>query len=244
MLCFMVFGSGVAAARDIGFVRGLSQAGFRSLSEEAGATIAYRKVGPAAPLGVTGFDVGLEVSAVDIREDSAYWQAAFGDHAPSLIYLPRLRVRKGLLFGIDVGASYLKVPDSNVQVFGFELAKALLEGTAATPALGLRATYSRLSGVDDLELQTVGLDACVSKGLMFVTPYAGVGGLWIDSKAKGRLQSLATSTPGLGPLQEEKFFQPRVFAGLEIKPLPLFRVVGEIEYSERPVYTLKAAIGF
>jgi hypothetical protein len=111
-----------AMAKDISFgTTTLGQGEFRSLSKEAGAAIGYRNTAPAEPLGTTGFDAGVEVSAVDIKSDSAYWRAAFGNDAPSYLVLPKVRVRKGLPFGIDVGAMYSFLPDSNVKLYGFEV---------------------------------------------------------------------------------------------------------------------------
>src|SRR5436189_227364 len=52
---------------------------------------------------------------------------------------------------------------------------------AVNPALGLRGTYSKLSGVDQLELNTKGLELTISKGFAFFTPYAGVGHVWTES---------------------------------------------------------------
>ena len=234
--------AGTATAKDISFVTGLAQDQFKSLSKEAGAALAYRNLAPAAPLGITGFDAGVQVSAIDVRKESAYWQSAFNNDAPDFLFIPSLRVRKGLPFGIDVGAMYSYVPDSNVKLYGFEVAKALLEGTVATPALGVRATYTKLAGVNDLDLQTVGVDASISKGFLIFTPYAGAGMLWIDSEAKGKLKD--GTLPGGTVLTEEKIWQPRGFAGLKITPFPLFGVTAEVEYAVRPIYSLKAAINF
>jgi hypothetical protein len=237
--------AGAANAADLSFISGLAQGQFKDLSKEAGAALSYKNLAPAAPLGLTGFDIGVEVTAVDINSGSVYWQAAFNNNpndVPSLLYIPKIRARKGLPFGIDIGVMYSKVPDSNVQLYGGEISKAILDGTAATPALGVRATYTKLAGVNDIDLQTVGVDASISKGIFFLTPYAGVGGVWTDSKAKGNLQALSTSA-GI-PLAEEKIWQPRYFAGLEIKPFPFGRIVGEAEYMNRPIYSLKVAIGF
>jgi len=234
--------AGPAAAKDISFITGLVQDQFRSLSKEAGAALAYKNLAPAAPLGITGFDAGVQVSAIDVRKESAYWKSAFNNDAPDFLLLPSIRVRKGLPFGIDVGAMYSYVPDSNIKLFGAEVSKALLEGSVATPALGVRATYTKLTGVDDLDLQTVGFDASISKGFLILTPYVGAGMLWIDSEAKGKLQSLSVSA-GV-PLKEEKIWLPRGFAGLKISPLPFFGITAELEYAVRPIYSLKAAVNF
>ena len=66
----------------------------------------------------------------------------------------------------------------------------------ATPALGVRATYSKLNGIDDFDLQTAGIDATISKGFLFLTPYAGAGMLWIDGKYNGSAASLSNEVSG------------------------------------------------
>ena len=240
-LSLAVFGGTEAMARDISFSSAITQKDFRDLTRQAGAAISYKNTAPAEPLGITGFDAGVEMSAIDIS-DSSYWKAAFRNDAPSFLVIPKLRARKGLPFGIDVGAMYSYVPDSNIKLWGVELSKAILEGTVATPAVGIRATYSRLAGVNDLDLQTAGIDASISKGFLILTPYAGVGGVWVKSEAKGNLKSLAAAAGA--PLDNENVFQPRVFGGLKFTPLPLFGVTAEVEYQQRPIYSLKAALSF
>jgi hypothetical protein len=225
-----------AVAADISFIRGIGQGEFKDLSKEAGAALGYRNMAPAAPLGITGFDIGLEASAINIEHNSSYWKSAFGDDAPSYLIIPKIRARKGLPFGIDVGAMYSYVPDSNIKLYGAELSKSILDGTMATPAVGVRATYTKLAGVNDLGLHTYGVDASVSKGFLFLTPYAGAGMMWINSEAKGFLQPLGLKT--------ENITVPRFFGGLVISPLPLLGITAEAEYAVRPIYSLKAAISF
>lgn len=240
-LSLAVFGTTRAMARDISFSSAISQKNFKELSREAGAAISYKNTAPAEPLGITGFDAGVEISAIDIS-NSSYWNAAFDNDAPSYLVIPKVRARKGLPFGIDVGAMYSYVPDTNIKLWGVEVSKAILEGTAATPALGVRATYTRLSGVDDLDLQTAGIDASISKGFVILTPYVGVGGVWVNADAKGSLQALATAASA--PLDSESVFQPRIFGGVKLSPIPLFGITAEVEYQERPIYSLKAALSF
>lgn len=229
-----------ALATDISFtptsVVGFGQSEFKDLSKEAGAALGYRNMAPAAPLGITGFDIGGEVSAISIDKNSNYWNAAFGNDAPSYLVIPKIRARKGLPFGIDIGAMYSYVPSSNIKLYGAELSKSILDGTMATPAVGVRATYTKLAGVDDLALQTYGVDASISKGFLFITPYAGAGMMWINSEAKGFLQPLG--------LKKENITVPRVFGGVKISPLPLLGITVEAEYAVRPIYSLKAAVSF
>lgn len=225
------------AAADIGFISAIGQGTFRSLSKEAGMALAYRVGTPPQPLGTTGFDAGIELSLIDIG--SSYWNEAFrGNSHPDYIVLPKLRVRKGLPFGIDIGGMYANASNTNIQLYGAELNKSFFDGNALFPTLALRGSYTKLAGVNDLDIQTVGLDATIGKGIFILTPYAGGGAVWIDSKVAGNLKTLAPV------LKNEQIWQPRVFAGVEIKPIPLVRVLVEAEYALRPIYTVKAAIGF
>lgn len=229
-------------AADISFttasVSGFGQKEFKNLSKEAGAALGYRNMAPAAPLGVTGFDIGVEVSAININKSSKDWSSAFNNDAPSYLVIPKIRARKGLPLGIDVGAMYSYVPDSNIKLYGAELSKAILDGGMATPAVGVRATYTKLAGVNDLSLQTYGVDASVSKGFLFITPYAGAGMMWVNSNARGNLHTLVPS------LTSETISVPRVFGGLKLSPLPLLGITAEAEYAARPIYSLKAAVSF
>ena len=227
-----------AVAADISFITGIAQGEFKSLSKEAGAAIGYRNMAPAAPLGITGFDIGGEVSAISIDTSSTHWKRAFDEDAPSYLVIPKIRARKGLPLGIDVGAMYSYVPGSNIKLYGAELSKSILDGSVATPAVGVRGTYTKLAGVNDLGLQTYGIDASISKGFPFLTPYAGAGMMWIKSEAKGKLKALVPS------LTKENISVPRFFGGIVIFPLPLLGFTVEAEYAVRPIYSLKAAISF
>ena len=227
-----------APAADINFTTGITQDQFKSLSREAGVALGYRNMAPSVSLGVTGFDAGVELSVMSIDKNSTYWNAAFANDAPSYLAVPKIRVRKGLPFGIDVGAVYSYIPDTNINLYGAELSKSIIEGSAASPAVGVRATYTRLVGVDDLALQMYGVDASVSKGFLFITPYAGAGLMQIRSEAKGQLRTLAPT------LKDETLTVPRYFGGLRLTPFPLFSVTAEAEYADRPIYSFKAAIQF
>ena len=226
-------------ASDIHFSSTIGQGEFRDLSKEAGAALGYRNMAPALSLGISGFDIGGEVSAI---KTSNNLNAAFNGDAPSYLVIPKIRARKGLPFGIDVGAMYSYVPGSNIKLYGAELSKSILEGGMASPAVGVRATYTKLAGVDDLSLQTYGIDASVSKGFLFVTPYAGAGMMWVNSEAKGNLKAMEQAAGK--DLKSETIAIPRVFGGLTISPLPLFGITAEAEYAVRPIFSLKAAVSF
>ena len=131
-------------------------------------------------MGALGFDIGFEVSSTSL-ESSALETATSGEATSSRLLVPKLHISKGLPFGFDVGAFYTSVPSSNISLIGGELSYAIFEGGMMTPAISIRGTFSRLTGVDQLDLTTKGLELSISKGFAMFTPYAGIGTVWIDS---------------------------------------------------------------
>ena len=181
-----------------------TQSDFRLLSEDLGAALSYKPLSPGEPLGVTGFDLGIEVTATQL-ENSARYSNAFTGSVPDTLYLPKLHIHKGLPFGFDIGASYSAVPDSNIKVWGAEVRYAILKGSTTMPALALRASYSALDGVDQLKFNTTGVDLSISKGFAIFTPYAGIGRVWVRS------------TPDPSTLKtEEDFDVGKVFVGVNM----------------------------
>ena len=126
-----------AMAASITTLGTLGQAEFRTLSEDLGAALSYKPVTPAAPLGTTGFDIGVEVTQTDMSKSSQAWsKATNGGSTISKLYVPKLHVAKGLPFGIDVAAFYSKIPTTNISLCGGELRYAILDGGLAIPAIG------------------------------------------------------------------------------------------------------------
>lgn len=210
----------------------LSQDEFKNLSTEAGLALSYLPLSPAESLGILGFDIGAEVTAANIREDRSYWRKVTPD-PPSYLVLPKLHVQKGLPFGFDIGAVYSKVPQSNISMVGGELKWAFLSGNAIYPAVAVRGSYTKLLGVSDLDLQTIGADLSISKGMAFVTPYAGIGQVWIKSKEKVEALSL----------RQESLNLTKGFVGVKISLL-IVNLVAEADFSKIPLYTLRLNIGF
>jgi hypothetical protein len=225
--------AGNSMAWDIHIPAGFGQGEFKDLTREFGSAIAYRNLAPAEPLGITGFDVAAQASFINIDKEAAQWKKVTNE-APSYIVYPSVRARKGLPFGIDVGAMYSYVANTDIQLYGAEISKAILEGGIASPALGIRGSYTRLAGAGDLSLQTAGIDASISKGFIFVTPYAGGGMLWLDGKSNSNVVSL----------KSESLWQPRGFVGVKISPLPLIGLTAEMEYAARPIYSVKLGVSF
>jgi hypothetical protein len=191
-----------AWAQQIDQLQTVNQAEFRLLSEDLGAALSFHAQIPAEALGITGFDLGVGVTATKMQ-NAALLQRVTSDDADATLYVPTLRLHKGLPAGFDIGLTYASVPGSNIRYTGGELRYAILQGGPATPAIGLRGSLTKLSGVDQLAFSTRGLDVSISKGFAFLTPYAGAGRVWVESDPRG--------TAGL---QTEKFSLSKVFIGL------------------------------
>ena len=194
------------ASNSISNLSTLSQSEFRDLSEDLGSALSYKPVMPGAALGITGFDLGIEVTQTKMTKSSQIWSKITGSgNSVSNLYLPKLHIDKGLPFGIDVAAFYSKVPTTNVKLVGGELRYALVDGGVATPAVALRYAITKMSGVDVLSLGTRSLDVSISKGFAVFTPYAGIGKVWTNS------------TPDAASgLNKESFSQGKVLAGVNM----------------------------
>lgn len=176
------------------------QAGFRAFSEDMGAALSYKAVTPAAPLGVTGFDVGVEVTSTQLQ--SPAFRQVSGNNTTSLI-VPKLHVAKGLPMGFDIAGFYSAIPTTNISLYGAELRYAILEGGIAQPAVAVRGSFSKLSGVTGWSLDTKAVDLSISKGFAILTPYAGVGSVWTNSDATATGTGLAV----------ESFRKNKIFLG-------------------------------
>jgi hypothetical protein len=180
----------------------ITQPEFRLLSEDLGAVLSYRGQTPTTPLGTTGFDVGIGVTSSKIQ-NVAILDKATSNSAKSTVYLPTLHAHKGLPFGFDIGVVYASIPDSNIKFYGGEVRYAIVQGGVATPAVGVRGSMTKLSGVDQLGVDTRGIDLSISKGFTILTPYAGIGKVWVKSDPHG-----------VATLTNEEFSLTKVFYGV------------------------------
>lgn len=191
-----------AHAGDFTSIGALTQGEFRRLAEDLGAATSYKGVTPATPLGLIGFDVGVEVSATDVKNTGVFNAAGAG--SASTLYLPKVHLHKGLFGNLDIGGFVGALSDLGGTVAGAEVRWAFLGDTATTPAMAVRVSGSKTLDLGSVDVDTIAADLVVSKRLTIVTPYAGFGTVRTSAKASG------TS------LGEEKFNQGRGFAGVNV----------------------------
>lgn len=203
LFCVLGVAAQPAFANDLNNLQALAQSEFRALSEDLGSALSYKPLTPAEPLGVTGFDMGFEVTSTKMSKSEQAWKTATGG-ANSDLWVPKLHIAKGLPLDIDIAAFYSAIPSTNIKLYGAELRYAVLPGSVATPAVAIRGSYTKLGGVEQLAFNTKGLDVSISKGFAMFTPYAGIGQVWVSS------------TANTGNLAAESFTQSKVFAGLNL----------------------------
>ena len=122
-------------------------------------------------------------TATKIDGEASYWRRATAGRTRSGNFIfPHAAGRVGLPVGIDLAASYGRLPGTNVRTAGGEIKWSFVKGSATVPAVALRLAHTRMNGVDQMDLKGTLLDLSVSKGLGPFTPYGGVGRLWVDSK--------------------------------------------------------------
>lgn len=182
-------------AGDITNLPALNQNQFNDLSTDLSAVLTMKQFEPAAPEGLLGFNIGVDATVTNVAHQ-ADWNTATNSTDVTSVPMARVRVTKGLPFGFDIGGYYSSAPGTNIKVWGGELRYAIVEGGTLTPAVGLRATYNRLSGVSQLGFNSRSLDLSVSKGFGPFTPYAGIGRVWANSnpEASTGLQNYSFSS--------------------------------------------------
>ncbi|HKV96537.1 MAG TPA: hypothetical protein VJR90_03475 [Gammaproteobacteria bacterium] len=212
------------ASNDINNLPALTQGQFHDLSADLGAVLSFKQLQSAEAEGITGFDLGLDLSSTNVAHAAA-WNTATSGSGVTTIPMARVSVSKGLPFGFDIGGFYSGATNSNIKDYGAEVRYALVDDGVLTPAVGLRAAFSRLTGVSQLSFQTKSLSLSVSKSLGPFIPYAGIGRVWINSNPDA-----ATG------LQEENFTADESFVGLAFEfgvhlALELNRTAGNNTYS-------------
>ncbi len=179
----------------------LSRNNFVLLAKDFTAAASYKAVAPGEPLGLTGFDLGVELTATRLESETV-WKQAGAD--VSTLPIPKLHLIKGLPADFNVGFFYASVPNSSIQLIGGELSYAFFSGGVIAPAVAARAAYTQLSGVDQLDLNTKSIEFTASKGFLNLMPYVGVGQVWGDVTAK---------VGGLGSVSVDA---TKLFAGLNM----------------------------
>ena len=186
------------------------------------------------------FDIGIAVTGVQIDTEAGYWQRAVGEDfsvAGGYVGIPRLVVSKGL-GAITVAGTYAKLQDTDITTWGGSVDLPIVNGGLVKPTLALRGSYSQLSGIEEFDLKTYGLELFLGKGFGPVTPYVAVGRMRSD--AVGRIPA-TQFTPVI--LLTDQSDVNRFTAGVRFSIVGPKLVVEATQAEERS-YSAKLSFGF
>ncbi len=188
----------VAQAAAFDGVNSLTQAQLDSLGKDLGATFSHKSNGPAYALGLTGFEIGASAGVATLANSAIYDKANPSSKSISdVVSVSSLYAVKGLPFGFDVGASLRNL--GGYGVYGVDARYSILDGGILTPSVVARIAHTEATDSSKLSFSANSADISVSKGFLFVVPYAGVGTVASD---------VSTS------LLKSNNTQSRVFAGI------------------------------
>ena len=131
---------------------------------------------------------------------------------------------------------YSQVPNTDIKLIGGEIKYAILKGGVVMPAVAVRGAYTRLLGVDVIDISTRSLDLSISKRILMVTPYAGVGEVWITSTPK-------PTTAGV-ILEKENITGTKPFVGFKFSFLPVLNMAAEADFAKVKAYSLRLNLHF
>jgi hypothetical protein len=229
-----VFSAGLTTetwAGDLSNFSTINQSEFLSLSKDLAAATSSKPSEPAAPMGMSGFDISGSVSVTETQSSSA-WTKVTGSSTPHLP-IAKLYATKGLPWDIDVGVFTATLPTTNLTASGIHAKYALISGNTVLPALAARVGYSRIGGGAQMDLSNTSYDLLISKGFLGITPYAGVGIVKSSAKLKG-----------VSGLNSENFNQQKTFAGVSWNML-LLNISAEYDRTGQiSSYSIKTGLRF
>ncbi|HEV7923661.1 MAG TPA: DUF6588 family protein [Thermoanaerobaculia bacterium] len=225
-----------AQAPDVSFDPTITQAQFRKFSHLVGQGIYPTPVAPAGASGLLRFEAGVAATLVDVDETAAYWQNATGSDFTTSGYLavPRIIVTKGLSKA-SISGTYAKIQDSDIKMYGGTLDVPIIDGGFVTPTLALRGGYSQISGVENFDLKTYGVELFLGKGFGPVTPYGAIG--------RQRTDSRGTITGPIPVTLTDKSDINRYTVGVRLN-LFLPKITVEATQAEERSYAAKVSFGF
>ncbi len=227
-MCFLLLIS-VSNAAEIG-IANLAQSELDSFGKQVGFLLARRQYKGADPLGLIGFNMGVEATAVKL-EDTSIWNKSYStSSAPSYLFFPVAHIKKGLPLNIDIGLRGGIAPGADLSLMGGEISCAPIAGSIMTPAVNLFLAYSVLSGGKNFDLNSTSVGASISKGIGIITPYAGVS-----------YDQTKLSVKGL-PLQDTTNPNLRQFVGVKLN-MVILSLCAEADFDEMQSYGLSLDIG-
>jgi hypothetical protein len=217
----LALAAGPARAGSFEFDAHFTESDLEGLAEAFGDTLTFPNLGTAAPTGLPGFEVLAAAGGPQVDTGSDWWHYVDASTAGGVLYGQRLILRKGLPFNLDVGVQAGQVAGESFQ--GAEVRWAVLEGGTVSPAVALRASYSRLS-TSPFACEVAEGQLLISKGFLVVSPYGGVGYRRVSARASyGEPEATHSVDHNRGT----------VTVGARVTLFPFLHIVGEARKSSK-----------
>lgn len=227
--------SATAFAGEFQIMPTLTQSQFSDLISDIGLAVTPTPNSPAEPLKLLGFDVAVESQLTTIDDGADRWENSWdGASVDNTIWANRIHIQKGLPFGVDLGVSYTKGVNIEFNAVTLEAKYAFLKGSVVTPAVSAKVAYTKVFGLEDINLQTGLAGLYISKGFLILTPYAGIEDVYT-----------VASDDTAYSLDDEQANAIRGMVGLQVCPFPF--VVFNVEAAKGGnvnQFGVKAAIRF
>jgi hypothetical protein len=202
-----------ANAGDLGNVGSLTQGQFNLLAEDVGSALSYTGGSAGATLSLPGIDLSYAFGASRIQNRAIWEQARTSGSVSTYLPLSTLGAVVHLPFNLDLAGQYVVAHSTDLRVAGAQLRWGFLPETLTTPSMSATLSYSRLLSRDDISFDSVGIGLGISKKLLVVTPYGGVGRFWSKTKA--------TNVPTLRTVSNQ---HNRVYVGVRFNFLLNFAI--------------------
>jgi hypothetical protein len=193
-------------------------ASFKRLVNQLGFALAPTAMHTARTVGFGGFHFSIEAVYTKIDSGADYWKlgteggrdpnsdkAHTSGSPPGVIQTYSARVRKAFGFGLEVSTQVGYVPSTTILTGGADARMSLLEGfrtgvPGIFPDVAVGAGVRTITGTEELQLTTVGLDVQISKplplsGQSVLSPWIGYQYLWIFGDS-----GLIDTTPATDPV--------------------------------------------
>lgn len=194
-------------------------AAFRRLVNQLGFALAPTAFHTARTTGFGGFQFSIEAVYTKIDDGADYWKLGTegsrdpsNDRAskantgpPGVIQTYSLRIRKAFGFGLEAATQVGYVPSTTILIGGADVRMSLLEGFRTGiggifPDVAVGAGVRTITGTEQLQLTTLGLDVQISKPLPLgsvsvLSPWIGYQYLWIFGDS-----GLIDTTPATDPV--------------------------------------------
>lgn len=192
---------------------------FKRLVNQYGMALSPAAMYPAKTTGYAGFEFGVEGVITSANSQADYLRlgtrgssdpmtgepASENDAVPSVFQVYSLRVRKGFVYGLEVGLSLGFLTSSSIFTGGLDLRWALLEGFRTEPLkyipeFALMGSVRTITGSPQLDLSVMSFGGVLSKELTVspsavLTPWLGYQYLWLLGDSQ-----LIDFTPGTNSL--------------------------------------------